>query len=116
MPVISFSTLKSELINRKKRQTIRPKITNHWLEFKKGDTLYAWWKLRERIPKEKEFLFAARLIEDPFIVRWGDFTDKLMRRDSFDSLEQANRSWFIPNYGKDGKVVAEKEFVVLRWK
>ena len=113
MPVISFSTLKSELISRKKRQTIRPKITDHWLRFKKGDYLYAYWKLR--VAKEKEFLFTERLIEDIFIVRWDGFTDALMLRDGFDSLEQGNRVWFIPNYGVNGKTVLDKEFVVLRW-
>ena len=113
MPIISFSTLKSELINRKKRQTIRPKITNHWLRFKKGDVIIAYWKLR--VPEEKHFLFRAALEEDPFIIRWIDFTDELMRRDRFDSLEYANMDWFIPNYGVDGKIVPEKEFIVLRW-
>ena len=114
MPIISFSTLKSELINRKKRQTIRPKITDHWLKFKKGDVLIAYWKLR--VPEEKHFLFRAALEEDPFVVRWGDFTDELMRRDGFESLEQANRDWFIPMYAVNGKVISDKEFVVLRWK
>ena len=113
MPIISFSTLKSELINRKKRQTIRPKITNHWLKFKKGDYLYAYWKLR--VKKEKELLFTEKLIEDPFVMQWKDFTDELMQRDGFDSLEQANRDWFIPNYGIKEKVVPDKEFIVLRW-
>jgi len=110
MPVISFSDFKFELLMGLKRQTIRP--SKYWLKFKKGDRLYAYWKLQNW--REREFLFRAH-ISEIFIIRWRDFTDDLMKKDGFSSLEEANRKWFIPKYGVNGQIIPNKEFVVIRW-
>jgi len=112
MPAISFSTLKAKLLSGEKTQTIRPKRSDFWLRFRKGDVLHCWWKLRSG---KREKLFDA-IITEVFVVKWSDFTDELMIRDGFESLREANRKWFIPHYGENGNVVSDKEFVVIRWK
>jgi len=112
MPVISFSTLKDKILSGEKRQTIRPKRSDWWLKFKKGDKLIGYWKLRT---KERELLFVSELSEDPFVVKWRDFTDELMHMDGFKDLETANKEWFIPKYGKDGEIIPDMEFIVIRW-
>ena len=113
MPIISFSTLKDKILSGEKKQTIRPKRSGWWLKFKKGDKLIGYWKLRS---KERELLFVSELNEDPFVVKWRDFTDELMRMDGFEDLDTANKKWFIPKYGRNGKIIPEMEFVVIRWR
>jgi len=113
VPVIIFSTLKDKILSGEKKQTIRPKRSDWWLKFKKGDKLIGYWKLRS---KERELLFVSELSEDPFIVKWKDFTDELMQKDGFSDLETANKEWFIPKYGRNGKIIPEMEFVVIRWR
>jgi len=108
MPSISFSTLKNKLLNGEKKQTIRPRRTDYWLRFRKGDPIHVYWRMRTR---ECEKLFESKLSEDPFIITMGDFTDELMRRDGFISVFDALEKWFLPHYGW----VKDKEFVVLRW-
>ena len=108
MPVISFSTLKDKLLSGKKKQTIRPLKTEHWLKFKKGDPVYGYWKLRT---KECEKLFESKLSEDPFVVSMSNFNDELMRQDGFYDATHALDNWFIPHYGWHG----DMKFAVLRW-
>lgn len=108
MPAISFSTLFNKLINKEKKQTIRPRFSDYWLRFKKGDRLVGYWKLRT--PECKK-LFDSELSEDPFVVDLSDFDDELMVRDGFSSLKEAMRHWFLPKYPN----LATMEFVVLRW-
>ena len=108
MPAISFSTLKDKLLSGKKKQTIRPLRTEYWLQFKKGDPVFGYWKMRT---KECEKLFQSKLSEDPFVVNMGNFNDELMRRDGFFSAFDALETWFIPHYGWN----VNAKFVVLRW-
>lgn len=108
MPAISFSTLKEKILSGKKRQTIRPLRSNYWLQFKKGDKLIGYWKMRT---SECEKLFESKLRQDPFILEMGDFNEYLMLLDGFESLEDGLDNWFIPHYGDN----YEMEFVVLRW-
>lgn len=118
MPAISFSTLKDKLLNGEKKQTIRPYST-FWMKWIKGNRLVGYWKMRT---KQCEKLFDSYFSEDPFVVKWKDFTDELMQRDGFTSLKQADELWFVPHYGQKKDVTAfgpvflwEKEFVVIRW-
>jgi hypothetical protein len=60
-------------------------------------------------------LFDGVLADDPKRVLWKDFTDSLMVADGFSSLLEGNRKWFIPHHGRNGQIVPEKEFVILRW-
>jgi len=108
MPAISFSTLKDKLLNGEKTQTIRPMRSDYWLRFKKGDPVYGYWKMRTR---ECEKLFEGVLSEDPFAVNLWEFTDDLMIRDGFRSLDDALDKWFVPHYAVQGIT----RFVVLRW-
>lgn len=39
MPVISFNTTKEKILSGEKKQTIRPKRSDYWLKFKRGDKL-----------------------------------------------------------------------------
>lgn len=64
--------------------------------------------------EEEGKLFEAPATEI-YLIQWKDFDDELMQRDCFLDLEDANRRWFIPQYGNEGKVVPEKWFVVIRW-
>jgi len=109
MPAISFSTMKDKLLNGEKKQTIRPARTDYWLQFKKGDPVYGYWKLRT---KECEKLFESKLIENPFIIAPCDFSEELMIRDGFMSLSDGLENWFIPHYGELPKF---GYYVVLRW-
>ena len=113
-PAISFSTLKDKILSGKKKQTIRPNNpdTNYWLRFKKGDKLIGFWQMRQGGEK----LFDSEFSEDPFIVKWKDFTHSLMIRDGFRNLTDANENWFLDHYGDESGWLPYKEFVVIRWK
>jgi len=108
MPAISFSTLKDKLLSGEKKQTIRPARTDYWLQFKKGDPVYGYWKMRT---KECEKLFESKLSESPFVVTMSKFNDELMKRDGFHDATHALDKWFIPHYGWN----MNAKFVVLRW-
>ena len=110
MPSISFSTLKDKILSGEKTQTIRPARTDYWLQFKKGDRVVGYWKLRT---KECTKLFEGVLIENPFLIYLGDFDDELMIRDGFKSLNDGMENWFLPHYGERPEF---DYFVVLRWK
>ena len=101
--------MKDKLLNGEKKQTIRPARTDYWLQFKKGDPVYGYWKLRT---KECEKLFESKLIENPFIIAPCDFSEELMIRDGFMSLSDGLENWFIPHYGELPKF---GYYVVLRW-
>jgi hypothetical protein len=109
LPSISFSTLKDKIHSEEKRQTIRPAKTDYWLRFRKGDRLFGYWKMRT---KECVKLFEGVLSEDPFTINISDFTDELMVRDGFKSLDDAMYKWFIPRYGIEPEI---ENFIVLRW-
>lgn len=123
MPAISFSTMKDKILNKSKKQTIRPRLSDWWLRWEEGDCLVGFWKMRT---KECEKLFDSEFSEDPSIVKWKEFTDELMIRDGFESLDDANFNWFLKKYGLRGGPAKPypvfwfidpwKEFVVIRWK
>ena len=109
MPAISFSTLRDKLEAGEKKQTIRPLKTHYWLQFKKGDPVYGYWKMRT---KESEKLFESKLSQDPFVVDPSNFTQELMQMDGFKDRSDAIKNWFYPTYGPDYVLM---NFVVLRW-
>ena len=109
MPAISFSTLKDKILSGEKKQTIRPMLSNYWLNFKKGDRLVGYWKMRT---PECEKLFESRLSENPFVVYLGDFDNDLMVKDGFKNINEAMNNWFVPKYGSRPKI---DHFVVIRW-
>jgi hypothetical protein len=110
MPVISFSTMKEKILSGEKKQTIRPKRSDHWLRFKKGDRLVGYWKLRSK--REREKLFDSVLSENPFIVKMRDFlsNESLLVKDGFKNFDEAYK-WFLPRYGW----MPDMEFIVIRW-
>lgn len=113
MPAISFSTLRDKIEDGTKKQTIRP-YSPYWMKWRKGDRLVGYWKMRT---KEREKLFDSSFNENPFFIKWGDFTDELMRIDGFKDLKEANDTWFIPHYGsKEKGIYIMKSFIVIRWK
>jgi len=109
MPSISFSTLKDKILSGEKKQTIRPILTDYWLQFKKGDRVVGYWKMRT---KKCEKLFESKFSETPFVVYIGDFDDDLMRRDGFEDTKDAMHKWFVPKYGARPEL---DHFIVLRW-
>lgn len=112
MPAISFSTLRDKIEDGTKKQTIRP-YSLYWMKWSEGDRLVGYWKMRT---KQCEKMFDSKFSENPFVVRWGDFTDELMQLDGFKSLKEANDEWFIPHYGSKKKgIFIYKLFIVLRW-
>lgn len=115
MPSISFSTLKDRIISGEKKQTIRPKKSDYWLQYEEGDYLVGYWKLRTEGASEK--LFESQLSEDPFVVKVEEWTNDLAKRDGFESDKKwpaldHMKKWFEDKYGED---YLDMEFVVLRW-
>jgi hypothetical protein len=113
MPAISFSTLKDKILSGEKKQTIRPKLSDYWLRFKKGDRLVGYWMLRQGGEK----LFDSEFIENPFIATYHELMchDDWMVMDGFRGVSDAYVNWFRPHYGDMYPHQMEKEFVVIRW-
>lgn len=125
MPAISFSTMKDKILSKEKTQTIRPKRSDYWLQWKEGDRLVGYWEMRS--PGESEKLFDSEFAEDPFITTPEEWTIELARRDGFrpkrvyhmiykDIVEQnalySMKDWF---WGKYGEGYSDLEYVVIRW-
>lgn len=126
MPAVSFSTMKDKILNGEKKQTIRPKRSDYWLQWEEGDRLIGYWK--QRSPGESEKLFDSELSEDPFVTKiyrdrdkeydkW-EFIEEINRenklaiRDGFEGLNKMHL-WFMSKYGEK---CLDWDFVVLRWK
>ena len=117
MPAVSFSTMKDKILNGEKKQTIRPKRSDYWSRWQKGDRLVGYWKLRSRGESEK--LFDSQFAEDPFVVSSTDFNQELALKDGFRDNEYFKavdhmKSWFVNKYTDE--FIEGMEFFVLRWK
>lgn len=108
MPAISFHTMKDQVRNGEKKQTIRPLRSDHWLKQEEGDRLVGYWKQRS----EAEKLFDSEFSEDPYVTTPADWTEELAQLDGFDTLEDM-LDWFKSKYGEKYR---NKKFVVIRWK
>lgn len=122
MPAISFSVMKDKLKQGEKTQTIRLKRSNYWLRYSKGDQLIGYWKQRSK--GESEQLFKGVLSEDPFVVTGDEITEKLARKDGFETrVPSPHVSAISPKdnlitFLKDhyGESWESEEYVVLRWR
>ena len=115
MPAISFSTLKDKILSGEKKQTVRPKRSDYWLQYEEDDYLVGYWKMRSEGASEK--LFESQLSEDPFIITPDEWTEELAHKDGFRAYNvfpalNLMEDWFEDKYGKEYQ---DMEFVVLRW-
>ena len=116
MPAISFSTLKDKVLSGEKKQTIRAKRSDYWLQYEEGDYFVGYWKMRSEGASEK--LFESQLSEEPFVISNKDFDQELAKRDGFTDDENFRaidymESWFVDQYTDE--FIDGMEFVVLRW-
>lgn len=111
MPAVSFHTMKDQILDGRKKQTIRPK-SDEWLKWKEGDWLSGWWYQRSPDEEKRERLFESEFSEAPYVITPDEWTEKLARKDGFDDLE-GMRSWFKDTHGEDYR---DKKFVVIRWR
>lgn len=129
MPAISFNaeltdedgkTMKQKILSGEKKQTIRPKRSDYWLRWGKGDRLVGYWKMRSS--EESKKLFESEFAEDPLMIKPNDWTNSLAYNDGFRprmidgqkvSALGAMRYWFKEKYGEEYE---DMEFVIIRWK